>query len=233
MDASLDQQVNILANQLTELSSCQGLLDWVQRVRAQESGIQLAIKNAEAQMEPVFKEKNELLQSLVVARAEFRRQPLLKRILDHHSAEKPIDERLSVIEQWLLSARTEIAEYQKLADLLNKLLSFAGQFGPTSLADKKRILAGLHSEKKELQIRKREITKSMTAIRQVARAASADAGKVGLFGLYDSSRAAAQRRGIRAVKENALQPHELEKAQVEDQIIGLDKHILFVEQFIS
>ena len=82
----------------------------------------------------------------------------------------------------------------------------------------------------------------MAAIRQDARTQSANAGKTGLFGpysllqisqgeFYDSSLAARRRRGIRQEKEAALAPFESKKAELEQQLMNIERRLLWVERF--
>jgi hypothetical protein len=237
-----------LAAELALLSTCDGLADWEQRTREVSSGIRSAIENANAQIEPVLQERADLVRSLDRAKFEFSQRPLLKRMAGDHSAEEDVEARISVLDRWVTSARSEIAQFEEVAGQLNKLIDFAAEFGPKTLADKSAILNRFRQERKQLQVRKRELNTTMAAIRQEARTASTSAGKRGLFGVtgsfgdgkfsdnlawYDPSLAADQRRGVRAAKENALRPYEAQKAEIEQRIIALDRHILFVDQFKS
>lgn len=248
MDSSDRSRYDALAKELTGLSTCEALVDWERRVKEGVDGLRSAIENANAQMEPVLQEKADLRKTLDRAEFEFSQRPFLKRMAGDHSAEEAIKARITVLDRWISSARAEIAQFEELSNQLSKLADFVGQFGPRTLADKSQILSRLRQQKKELQIRKRELATKMTAVRQEARAASAVAGKRGLLGMtgsfgdgrfsdklgwYDSELAADQRRSIRAAKEDALRPIESKKAEIEQRILTLDTHILFVEQFKS
>ena len=248
MDSSDRSRYDALANELTGLSTCEAFVDWERRAKEAVDGLRIAIENANAHMEPVLQEKADLLRSLDSAKFEFSQRPLLKRMAGDHSAEEAIKARISVLDQWMSSARSEIVQFEELSNQLSKVVDFASEIGPRTLADKRQILSSIRQQKKELQVRKHELTSMMTAMRQIARAASATAGKRGFFGVtgtfgdgkssdnlawYDSSLAADQRRAIRAVKEDGIRPLESEKTAIEQRILALDRHILFVEQFNS
>jgi hypothetical protein len=248
VDSSDLSTYDALATELTGLSTCEALVDWERRAKEEADGLRLAVENANAQIEPVLKERADLLESLDRAKFEFSQRPFLKRIARDHSAEEAIKARISVLDQWISSAHSEIAQFEKLSNQLSKIVDFVAEIGPRTLADKSQILSRLRQQKKELQIQKRELTTKMTAMRRIVRDASATAGKRGFFGVtgtfgdgkssdglawYDPSLAAGQRRAIRAVKEDALRPLESEKTDIEQRILALDRHILFVEQFKS
>lgn len=115
---------------------------------------------------------------------------------------------------------------KKRAPELQELVDFT----PNSPEEQKTLLAELRLQKKELQLKKRELAAAMKAIRVDARQKSSEAGVVfGVF--YDRSTAAHQRRHIRYRKEAALKPHEGEKEAVERQLLQIDRDIMWVERF--
>jgi hypothetical protein len=156
--------------------------------------------------------------ALAQAKLEFEQRSFWKQVFGNHDSENLIASRLSGLRQRKIRLLQMIAELQNAID-----------FTPNTPQEKELLVKELHHRRKELQAQKREATAVMTAIRQEARVKSVHAGET-LFGFYDSSLAADQRRGIRYSKEAALKPHEDEKAAIERQLIRIEKDLLWIEQ---
>ncbi len=107
---------------------------------------------------------------------------------DHNS-----EERIESEIQSLQDKKTHIAE------LAQSVRDKIGTF-PRSSAERDKILKEIRTHIKELKVQKKEAALTMAEVKRNARIASDGAGKSWL-GLYDSSLAAAQRRGIRHAKE--------------------------------
>lgn len=128
-----------------------------------------------------------------------------------------------------------------LEDYLEYLNSFVSNFLdnlpilPTSREHQRELLAQIKQQKEILTITKRELNQQMRDIRQAARKASAHAGIYyeGLFPQkkYNSRLAAAQRRAINAKKEQLLSTPEQQKAEIEKELIRLDKLALYIKSF--
>jgi uncharacterized protein YqgV (UPF0045/DUF77 family) len=120
--------------------------------------------------------------------------------------------------------------YRTLMETMTEELLEAIDFTPNSSVEQKSLLKELRQIKKELQLRKREVTASAKKIKEEARLKSIHAGKVlGIF--YDSKLASIERRSIRYKKEAMVAPHEDIKASLDRQILKTDKNILWVERF--
>jgi len=106
---------------------------------------------------------------------------------------------------------------------------------PTSREHQKALLKDINALKDELKVKKREIKLAKKSIRESARQASTSAGTVyvGVFMTkrYNSKLAAAQRRAIRAKKDEMLGGYEQQEAEIDKEILRLDKLAMFVKSF--
>ncbi len=157
-------------------------------------------------------------QELSEAKRQFQEQSFLKRAFGSHQSEAAIAQQINNLQcerNHLIGSGQEL---QQKSDLL-----------PDSRPIRDILIKEIRSRIKELKIEKKQAAMSMTEIRRDARVASDGAGKDWL-GLYDSSLAARERRGIRHAKENALQPYENAKENLERQILFLEKRIIWLER---
>lgn len=124
------------------------------------------------------------------------------------------------------SANTTIASVETAVSGLNDLIDRT----PTSKAEQKNMLQELRQLKKELTTEKREINETTRQIRTKARQ---DMTKMtGIHGRgVMGSMARYQRVHIRDQKESSLKPHEIAKANIEMQIIEVEKRINWTSRF--
>jgi hypothetical protein len=237
-----------LANAFPELSTFTALNEWNQRAKGEQDRINQAIESVNEELRAPSQEIADLSVELERARTEFKHQPLLKRMFRSNDSENVITAQITAIQRGTTSLQAEKTQLLEISAQLQKVTSYAAEFGPTTAAERDRLIKKLRLQKKELQARKREIRVTATAIRQEARTQSTQAGKRGLFGAtgsfgdgtfsdklawYDPSLAADQRRGIRYEKERALHPYESAKAEIEQELISLDKRLLWIEKFAA
>jgi hypothetical protein len=233
-----------LVNALAELSTYAALNDWNQRAKEEQDRINRTLDSITEELRPSAQEIAKLSRELDTAKWQFKQQPVLKRMFGKHDSEKVIAAQITAIQQGTTSLCAEKAQLLTISGKLNQLMEYVAEFGPKTGEEKRLLLKKLHQQKKELQARKREAAVAMTAVRQEARTQSANAGKRGFlgatgsfndgsssFGWYDPEVAASQRRSIRCAKESALRPYESTKAEIEQQLISLEKRLLWVEQF--
>jgi len=240
------RDLNEIATALAALSTYSALEAWKQQAKKEKDQLDQAADSINHNLQFPSQETIDLSEELDRAKLEFKHQPLLKRILGSNDAEKAITAQIAAIEQASANLRAKMTEFQETAANLQKLIGFAAQFGPTTAAEKDLLVKNLTLQKKELQVKKREASTAAAAIRREAQTQSAHAGKRGLFGVtgsfgdgsfsdklawYDPSLAADQRRAIRGAKENALRPYESAKAEIDQQLINLEKHLLWIKQF--
>lgn len=104
---------------------------------------------------------------------------------------------------------------------------------PNTKKEQSAVLRELRADKKELQLRKREVKSAATEIRREARVASANAGRPPswMFGTYSPGVAAIERRAIRKQREAELMPHENAAAALDRQIMAIDRRINWVARF--
>ncbi len=106
---------------------------------------------------------------------------------------------------------------------------------PTSREHQKALLKDINVLKDELKVKKREIKLAKKSIRESARQVSSSAGTVyvGVFMTkrYNSKLAAAQRRAIRVKKDEMLGGYEQQEAEIDQEILRLDKLATFIKSF--
>jgi hypothetical protein len=237
-----------LANAFPGLSTYAAINEWNQRAKEEQDRINQAIESINEELRAPAQEIADLSVELNRAKSEFKQQPVLKRLFHSNDSEKVLAAQITAIQQGTTSLQTEKSQLLEMSAQLQKITKYAAEFGPKTAAERDLLIKKLRLEKKKLQARKREIGVTATAIRQEARTQSAQAGKRGLFGAtgsfgdgsfsdklawYDSSLAADQRRSIRYAKESALHPYESAKAEIEQELINLEKRILWIEQFAA
>ena len=127
-------------------------------------------------------------------------------------------------------------EYKNKLNYINTLAELGNilqdkiDFTPNDKNEKKDLISELKLKKKELGLLKKEISSSMTQIRQNARKESDSAGNS--FGAFIGGKkyTAQQRRMIKHEKEMSLTPYENQKALIEKQILDIDKVLLWLEK---
>ena len=113
-------------------------------------------------------------------------------------------------------------EGQRLAELASQLEA-AIDFTPDTPNDLKEQLKECRQRKKELQAEKKAVSAEMTSIRAGARHRTAT--------VTPGQHAKEERRQISVAKEFALRPHENQKADLERQVVALDRTIAWLERF--
>jgi len=102
-------------------------------------------------------------------------------------------------------------------------LEAAIDFTPDTPNDLKELLKECRQRKKELQAERKAVGAEITAIRVGARQRTAT--------VTPGEHAKEERRQITVAKELALRPHENQKADLERQIVALDRTIAWLERF--
>lgn len=115
---------------------------------------------------------------------------------------------------------------ERLLDLLHAKI----EFSPNDIASKKALLAELRQRKKELQLEKKQLSLTMQTIRSSARQQSANAPYSALGILGGRKVTALQRQAIRHAKEQAVAPHEQEKARIDWEMTQIDELVLWLER---
>ena len=219
-----------VASTMCELSRYDSVAAWHERAKECQNAIIAAANAIDVEMRPLDHDYSSLESQLARAVVEFKSQPLLKRVFGKHDSEASIEARIGVVQQQAKKLKADKAQLVEFSTKIQDYINYASEFAPRTPAEKSSILKRMRLKKKELQSQKHEATAAMTAIRQEARVASAEAGK-NWIGLYDSELAARQRRGIRHAKEATLSPLESTKEEIEAQLIAIEKRVLFVERF--
>lgn len=116
------------------------------------------------------------------------------------------------------------------ADRALDLLQAKIDFSPNDIASKKTMLAEARQRKKELQLEKKQLSLAMQAIRTAARQQSANAPYSTLGIIGGRKMTAIQRQAIRHAKEQAIGPHEQEKARIDWELTQLDHLVLWLER---
>ena len=207
-----DNRFDNLMVEYGELSNYEAVNDWDTRAQQEVRAIVETLKN----LDKAIAVETANLQK---AKFLFEEQSFFKRVLGKHQEEEAIANRLSVFRQRKVQVLQFVSKLQTSID-----------FTPNTTKEKEELVRELKLRKKELQAQKREEAVTMAEIRKEARVRSVDAGK-NWIGLYDSSVAADERRGIRYAKEAALRPHEDAKAAIERQLIQIERDLLWVEKF--
>jgi chromosome segregation ATPase len=159
-------------------------------------------------------------QSLTQAEQERQQKPAFLRILGARGDEKKLKAEIEILEAQNEHNRNLLEELQSKIDIT-----------PNNPNEQTALLKELQLEKKELNLKRREINEQRRQIRTAARQKSANLPNtfVGAFG--GSKYRASARRNIRYQKEAALSPHEDAKSNIENEILRLEKDILWVERF--
>ena len=235
-----------LAREVDAMSEYSRVPEWQQRAQQEQEFLRQCLEAVAEEIRPVEEAINNLTAELEQCNAEYKRQSFFKRLWAENQNAKVIAAEIDAYKRQIPPLREQEGKLSSASALLQKFMDYVAQYAPQSHEHKAHILKQLKLQKKELQTKKREATMAMREIRQEARTESANAGKRGLFGMtgsfgdgqfsdklswYDPSLAAAQRRAIRQAKESTLVPIESTKENLEAQILGIDKQILFVEKF--
>jgi hypothetical protein len=201
-----------LSESLQTLSTYAGAREWTKKVAEEVNALPATLRCFDqiiaAELVNLDEEKR-----------RFEQQSLLKRTFSSHGPEEAVAGRISV-------HRQQRAHLVKLVEGMQQKAVLV----PSSTTTRDLLLKEIRHHMKELRAKKKEATAAMTAIRREARVASDGAGKTWI-GLYDSSLAADQRRGIRHAKEETLRPYEDAKETIERQMMALEKHLIWLEQF--
>jgi hypothetical protein len=222
--------IDEVAASLDELTKYDSVATWHEKATEKQNAIKAAMLDIDEEMRPLDEEFAGLESELVRAEADFKHQPLLKRVFGKHDSEAAVKARIGVLQEQAKKLRSNKAQLLVFSTRIQDFINYASEFAPKTPGEKSTILKKLRLKKKELQSQKRETTAAMTAIRQEARVKSAGAGKTWI-GLYDSGLAADQRRWIRSDKEASLSPLESSREGIEAQLIAIDKRVIFVERF--
>lgn len=182
----------------------------------------IEVENLVRTVHDVDKKRTGASNKLGEIRKEHEGKGFFQRMFDSKDQEKTL---VQLVENY----NKYISWLEDMASQLQEAIDFT----PNSPEEKKSLLKELKERKKELQLEKREVAAAMKAIRTDARKQSAVAGtSKSMFGTtYNSSLAAAQRRGIRYQKESALRPQEDAKTAIERQLIQVDRDISWAERF--
>jgi len=215
-----------------QMCTYQEVADWNIRAQKEQALIRNAYAGLNVEIQTLNKSVASVSGELEAEKKDYKQHSsLLKRFFVQNKNEKVIAAEISAFERQRSNLYSEQVGLGETAQDLDNLIAYVAKYAPKSPQEKALMLKQIKQEKKELNAKKKEANMQMRAIRSEASNASAHAGKVGLFGFYDSSIAAAQRRGIRIDKEEALAPLEGTKEEIESKILALDKCELFVEKF--
>ncbi len=201
-----------LSESLQTLSTYSGAREWRKRVSEEVSALPVTLRFLDQLVAAAGRYLDE-------EKHKFQQQSFLKRTFGSHDSEEAAAHRISDLRiQGGVLAKL-VKEMEQKVDLV-----------PDSQSKRDSLLKELRHHMKELKAKKKEATVAATEIRREARVASDGAGKTWL-GFYDPSLAADQRRGIRHAKEDALRPYEDTKETIERQLIALEKHVTWLENF--
>jgi chromosome segregation ATPase len=227
-----------LANSLDNLCRYSEVEPWKQEAQAELE----RMAQAHAPLDEARQQWQQRAIELTAQLQEMSQQPLLKRIFGNPTQKIAVEIELESARKQERAFESEVGPLQMRYAHLQMLLDFCTSNGPTTRAEQDAIMKRLRLEKKELMMHKRETSAEMSAVRQAARKVSSEAGKTGLFGpyslikvgegdYYSGTLAAAQRRGIRHKRDEMLEPLESTKSDIEQKILTLEKHLLWVERF--
>ncbi len=201
-----------LSESLQTLSTYSGAREWRKRVSEEVSALPVTLRFLDQLVAAAGRNLDE-------EKHKFQQQSFLKRTFGSHDSEEAAAHRISDLRiQGGVLAKL-VKEMEQKVDLV-----------PDSQSKRDSLLKELRHHMKELKAKKKEATVAATEIRREARVAIDGAGKTWL-GFYDPSLAADQRRGIRHAKEDALRPYEDTKETIERQLIALEKHVTWLENF--
>ncbi len=197
-----------LRNFIAELNASQrlsNLEDWSKRANEEVEKIRTTIANIESKL-------SKLKQEIEQAKREFESKSFLSKAFSSRQEERKLIDEYNGLAK----------EKEQLGKLIDELKSTV-EFLPRSQSDLKELIRGCQLRKKELTAEKKAVNEQIREIRVQARqkTANTSSGKVGTD----------QRKNIRYWKENQLSPYENKKANLEQQIIKLDKTILWLERF--
>jgi hypothetical protein len=151
------------------------------------------------------------------ADASHRSKSLLRRVFSTSPAAE-IQKEIDGIKEFIENAWNVMDTIQSKID-----------FSPNNLQSSKEGLRELRLRKKALQLEKRQATQNMQAIRLDARQRSVGAAYSSTAFWMGRKGAALQRQSIRYAKEQAVAPHEQNKARIDWEISEIDKMILWIE----
>lgn len=201
--------------QAAELTSFQAVENW-------DAAAQAIVSRATGYLNTLESLKQVLLNIEAAAAALHRQKSFLSRMFTSPVHSATIRQRRAEIAQ-------RGSEVSRLVEELEAMIDKT----PDSREEQKAMLADLRLMKKELNLRKREVSAAMRDVREGARAATArvDAGLATILDSPSSRRY--KRMTIRLEKEAALAPHGTEKKRIEQQILAIDRMIIWLEKIRS
>jgi len=200
----------------------EGLLTFA-NVESWDQRANIEVKKLVDLIEESNKRKDGALQKLEQVNKERAEKNIVNRLFSGKSQENYLTQLIQQHDNYRTSLEHLASQLQEAID-----------YTPNSLTEQKSLVKELKLQRKEIQVKKREIAATLKAIRTGARTKSANAGiSKSIFSVYtyDPKLAAAQRRGIRFQREAALHPHEDEKAAIERQLMQIDRDIYWAEKF--
>ncbi len=206
-------EIQRLFTQFSFLSTFAEVVDWDSRAAREVENLTNAISSID------FELTHRVLM-LEQAKQERQQKSALSRILSGSGEEKKIQGEIDA----LVSQKSQ---YERFIEELKSKIDIT----PNNSEERTTMLKELQLEKKELQLKKRGINEQMRVIRTAARQQSVNLPNTfsGAFG--GSKYRASERRSIRYHKEAALSPHEDDKSTIEQELLHLEKDILWVERF--
>lgn len=205
--------VELLLSRADELCAYEAVEEW------DAMAVQTASK-LNPLMDRLIAESKRLKAEISSSTAEYEAKPFWNKAFANRQKEESLKEH----------QRQVAVELNALADLSERLWAKI-DFTPNTPEEKRTMLQVLREQKKDLQLKHRELAAGVKAIRTQARQKSAEVPYTAGGAFFGNKYTAAQRRNIRFEKENALSPYEDSLADVDLRIRVIDKMILYLERF--
>lgn len=196
--------VKNLVDRFDNLRTFDSVKEWDSEAQNYREILISAVSSAESDLAAVTRSLETHLSSLSIG----------QKLLPNKKANE-LKQHISILEKVVAGCEPIVQELQSRLDR-----------SPNNKDEQQRLLNELKLQRKELQLEKREANAEMRGVREHAgtKSAMAGGGISYLMGLT-----AAQRRIIRLNKEAALHPYRSRRDLLENQILILDREILWVE----